>query len=157
MTKLKEIFFGKTKPGKEQGGTRVSCVGECSSHLVVSDSLRHHGMQPARLLCPWDFPGKNIGVGCHFLLQGIFSTHGSNLHLLHWEAVFTMESPGKPQVGLRNNLVLKEREDLLPLLCRPADVLSALFSFLTEKEGQKQAYTLFCVRSALVTRGRLSV
>ena len=38
MTKLKEIFFGKTKPGKEQGGTRVSRVGECSSHLVVSDS-----------------------------------------------------------------------------------------------------------------------
>ena len=32
--------------------------------------------------CPWDFPGKNTGVGCHFLLQGIFLTQGSNLHLL---------------------------------------------------------------------------
>ena len=31
-------------------------------------------LQPARLLCPWDFPGKNTGVGCHFLLQGIFLT-----------------------------------------------------------------------------------
>ena len=31
-----------------------------------------------RLLCPWDSPGKNIGVGCHFLLQGIFPTQGSN-------------------------------------------------------------------------------
>ena len=31
-----------------------------------------------RLLCPWDFPGKNTGVGCHFLLQGIFLTQGSN-------------------------------------------------------------------------------
>jgi len=30
------------------------------------------------LLCPWDFPGKNTGVGCYFLLQGIFLTHGSN-------------------------------------------------------------------------------
>jgi len=30
----------------------------------------------ARILCPWDFPGKNIGVGCHFLLQGIFLTQG---------------------------------------------------------------------------------
>ena len=34
---------------------------------------------PARLLCPWDSPGKNTGVGCHFLLQGIFLTQGSNL------------------------------------------------------------------------------
>ena len=40
-------------------------------------------MQPARLLCPWDSPGKNIGVGCYALHQGIFSTQGSNLHLLH--------------------------------------------------------------------------
>ena len=31
-------------------------------------------MEPARLLCPWDFPGKNTRVGCHFLLQGIFTT-----------------------------------------------------------------------------------
>ena len=40
------------------------------SHSVVSDSSRPHGLQPTRLLCPWDFPGKSTGVGCHFLLQG---------------------------------------------------------------------------------------
>ena len=34
----------------------------------------------ARLLCPWDFPGKNTGVGCHFLIQGIFPIQGSNTH-----------------------------------------------------------------------------
>ena len=42
-----------------------------------------------RLLCPWNLPGKNTGVGCHFLLHGIFPTQGSNphlLHLLHWQA-----------------------------------------------------------------------
>ena len=42
----------------------------------------------ARLLYPWNFPGKNCEVGCHFLLQGIFPTQGSNprlLHLLHWQ------------------------------------------------------------------------
>ena len=33
--------------------------------------------------CPWDFPGKNTGVGCHFLLQVIFLTEGLNLHLLY--------------------------------------------------------------------------
>ena len=39
--------------------------------------------EPARLLSPWDFPGKSTRVGCHFLLQGIFPTQGSNLGLLH--------------------------------------------------------------------------
>ena len=34
----------------------------------VSDSLQHYGLQPTRLLCPWDSPGKNTGVGCHSLL-----------------------------------------------------------------------------------------
>ena len=34
--------------------------------------------KPARLLCPWDPPGKNTGVGCHFLLQGIFLEQGLN-------------------------------------------------------------------------------
>ena len=36
---------------------------------VVSDSVQPHRRQPTRLPCPWDSPGKNIGVGCHFLLQ----------------------------------------------------------------------------------------
>ena len=53
------------------------------NHLVMSDSLQPHGLWPASLLCPWDFPGKNPGVGCHFLLQGIFLTQESNLGLLH--------------------------------------------------------------------------
>ena len=39
------------------------------SHSVVSDSLRPHELQPTRLLCPWDFPGKSTGVGCHCLLH----------------------------------------------------------------------------------------
>ena len=51
-------------------------------------SLWPHGLQSTRLLCPWDSPVKNIGERCHFLLQGIFPTQGSNpclLHLLHWQ------------------------------------------------------------------------
>ena len=39
------------------------------SHSVVSDSVRPHRRKPTRLPCPWDSPGKNTGVGCHFLLQ----------------------------------------------------------------------------------------
>jgi len=41
----------------------------CKVASVVSDSVRPHGLQPTRLLRPWDSPGKNTGVGCHFLLQ----------------------------------------------------------------------------------------
>ena len=39
-------------------------------------------MDPASLLCPWDFPGKNTEVGCYFLLQGVFLTQVLNPHLL---------------------------------------------------------------------------
>ena len=42
-----------------------------SACLVVSNSLWPHRLQPAKLLCPWNFPSKNTWVGCHFLLQGI--------------------------------------------------------------------------------------
>ena len=38
---------------------------------VVSSSLGPHGLQSARLLCPWNSPGKNTGAGYHFLLQGM--------------------------------------------------------------------------------------
>ena len=54
------------------------------SRWVVSHSLGVHGLRPSWLLCPWDSPGKNTGVGCHFLLQGIFPTQGLNQRLLHW-------------------------------------------------------------------------
>ena len=53
-----------------------------NSRLVVFDSLWPH-MDTARLLCSWNYSGKNTGVGCHFLLQGIFLIQGSNKGLLH--------------------------------------------------------------------------
>ena len=59
------------------------------SHVFVSSSLGPPGLEPARFLCSWDFPGKNTGVGCPFLLQGIFPTQRLNpilLCLLHWQA-----------------------------------------------------------------------
>ena len=55
----------------------------CSVASVVSDSLQPCGLQPTRLLCPWHFPGKNTGMGCHGLLMGIFLTQEYNPHLLH--------------------------------------------------------------------------
>ena len=53
------------------------------SCTVMSDSATPWTVQPIRLLYPWGFSGKNTRVGCHLLLQGIFLTQGSNLHLLH--------------------------------------------------------------------------
>ena len=46
-------------------------------------SLRPYELLPTRILCPWDSPGQNTGVGCHFLLQGVFLTQGLNLGLPH--------------------------------------------------------------------------
>ena len=48
---------------------------------------------PTRLLCPWDSPGKNTGVGCHFLPQGIFPTQGWNLGLPHCRQTLYRLSP----------------------------------------------------------------
>ena len=74
--------------GQREGNCRVTnqqvCCGCC--YLVAKSCptlLRPHGLQPTRLLSSWDFPGKKTGVGCHFFLQGIFLTHGSNQLLLY--------------------------------------------------------------------------
>ena len=62
----------------------VICVCVCGQSL--SPVGLFVTLWATRLLCLWDSPGKNTGVGCHFLLQGIFPTQGSNLHLLHCQA-----------------------------------------------------------------------
>ena len=66
-------------------------------HPTLCNLMDH---RPPKLLCPWDSPGKNTGVGCHGLLQGIFLTQGLNLHLLcllHWQAgSLPLAPPWKP-------------------------------------------------------------
>ena len=51
------------------GYTPIQNMRVCEVASVMSNSLQSHGMQPARLLCPWDSPGKNTGVDCHVLLH----------------------------------------------------------------------------------------
>ena len=64
-------------------------------------TLPPHELQPTRLLCPWNSPGKNIGVGCHLLLQGIFPTQGSNPSLLHcWQILYHLSHREAPRVAL---------------------------------------------------------
>ena len=62
-------------------GLNGVCVSSCA-WLLSLVSLLPYRLEPTRLLCPWGFPGKNTGVACHFLLQKIFLTQGSNSCLL---------------------------------------------------------------------------
>ena len=65
---------------------------------VVSDALRPHGLQPTRLLCPGDSPGKDTGVGCQALLQGVFPTQGRNPGLPHCRRILCrLSRQGRPQ------------------------------------------------------------
>ena len=66
------------------------CVCVCSDTQSCLTLCDPSGLQPVRLLCPWDSPDKNTGVGCHAALQGSFPTRGSNpclLRLLHCRQV----------------------------------------------------------------------
>ena len=65
------IFQGSWKNEYAAKGNEVALLGlKVSVCSVMPSSLRHPRLWPARLLRPWDAPGKNTGVGCHFLLQG---------------------------------------------------------------------------------------
>ena len=76
----------------------------------MSDSSRPHGLQPTRLLRPWDFPGKSTGVGCHCLLraEGYPPTH------LQSYAKEAGTSSGTPQ-GLMREPLLQSQTTLLML------------------------------------------
>ena len=68
---------------------------------VVSGSSQPHGLWPCRLLCPWNSPGKNTGVGCHSLLQGIFPTQGSNPGFLHGRQIpYHLSCQGNPYIPI---------------------------------------------------------
>ena len=98
---------------------RFLCV--CAVCSVVSTSLQLYGLQPARLLCPRDFPSKNTGVSCHFLLQGIFPTQGSNLCLLHWQVdSLPLLPPGKP-ISHSLSVQYSSVTQSCPTLCDPMD------------------------------------
>ena len=66
--------------------------------LAISHVQIFCNTMDCRLFCPWDFPGKNTGVGCHFPLQGIFPTQGLNPGLLHWQVDSLPPSEGKVEV-----------------------------------------------------------
>ena len=82
------------------------CVKSFQSCLTLCDPT---DCSPS-LLWPWDSPGKRIGVGCHFLLQGIFLTQGWNtclFYLLYWQTgSLSLEPPTKPRNHSRGQQIL---------------------------------------------------
>ena len=81
------------------------------SHLVVSDSSRPHGLQPTMLLCPWDSPGKNTGVGCHFLLQGIFRRRDQTQISLIAGRCFNLWATREPQIKLPTSAESSKKQE----------------------------------------------
>ena len=93
VSSLAGRFFTTEPPGK------VKMKVKSLSHVQLFVTLWTVAYQapPTRLLCPCEFPGKNTGVGCPFLLQGIFPTQGSNLGLLHCkQMLYPLSHQGSP-------------------------------------------------------------
>ena len=98
----------------------------------MSDSLQPHGLQPTRLLCPWDFPGKSTGVGCHSLLlkrcYTLLIIHFSSVQLLSHVRLFATPWTAARQASLsitnsRSSLKLMSIKSVMPsshlILCHP--------------------------------------
>ena len=97
---------GSSDPGSEPGLPPCRWILHRMSHkgsMRVFDSLQPHGLQPARLFCPWQgiFQGKILEWGCYFLLQGIVPTQGLNPHLFLSSVLagrfFTTSTPWEAQ------------------------------------------------------------
>ena len=115
-----------TLQGPRLSYTKITCVyvhtcAHTPSGSVMSNSLQPHGLLPTRLLLLWSFPGKNTGVGCHFLLQVILPTQGSNPRPLHWQGdSLPLRHLGSPQnhLSLLKTLKAGSTPDLLKLMAR---------------------------------------
>ena len=90
---------------------------------VVSDSLKPNGTVAAKLLCPWGSPGKNTGVGCCALLQGIFQTQGLNPHLFISQALadrfFTTRVTWETHICRIRSDWIRSVAQSCPTLCDP--------------------------------------
>ena len=109
------------------------CVLVAKSCLIL---LWPDGLQPTRLLCPWNFPGKNTGVGCHAILQGIYLTQGSNPCLLHWQAdSLPLSHQGSPYGGIEM--------DIIPLQGEHSKLLFPVSSLGTQAWWYKMDKTVY--------------
>ena len=120
----------------------------------MSNSLWPHGLQPARLLCPWNFPGKkNTGAGCRFILQGIFPTHWFNLGLwclLHWQTgSLSLVPPGKPS---KINIYV-----FIFVMCKNKSGMVLVLTFLSSLSSPLRLWKILRPSSALVLPRHYSI
>ena len=94
--------MGSHRVGHDRSNLAAAAAGFIKSSLTL---LQLHGPQNARLLCLWDSPGKNTGVGFHALLQGIFPTQGSNVYLLHCRQILYHWAMGETQWSLYSPII----------------------------------------------------
>ena len=106
--------------------------------LVVSDSLWSHGLKPTSLLCSWGSPGKNTGVGCLFLLQGIFPTQGSNPDLLHCRQILYQLSHQESPLLLNLDIKRKTRDWLEKAMATHSSTLAWKIPWM-EEPGRLQS------------------
>ena len=109
------------------------------------NSLQPQGLETTRLLCPWNTPGKNTGVGCHALLQGIFPTQGWNQHLLHLMHLQAGSLPLAPP-GTLPSAITKWKHN-----SRKAEYNYPLWQFSLHSGSNPAPYTAFRCHISLVT------
>ena len=100
MQTCSELVMETTEIGEDLKKTMTFKVDLKWTRISISNhALRTHAHLCPNFVTPWDFPGKSTGVGCHFLLLGIFPTQGSSPHLLHWQAdSLLLSHQGSPSV-----------------------------------------------------------
>ena len=99
--KIEKLYtVSKKRPGADCGSDHELLIAT----VLVTQScptLQPHGLQPTRLLCPWDFPGKDTGMGCHFLLRGSSEPGIEPGSPALWTASVPTELQGNPKFILK--------------------------------------------------------
>ena len=134
-------------------------TNESIRHLVMSSSLWLHGLEPSRLPCPWDFPGKNTGVCCRFLLQKIFLTQGSNPGLLYCKRIlFHQIHQGSPisQIVL-NKLIFKRVNTVKVTVVWLWIYLCYIFFFILKVQSASEPRLNILSVNPLTHRSRINI
>ena len=102
----------------------------------MSNSVQPHRRQPTRLHCPWDSPGKNTGVGCHFLLQCVKVKSLSHVQLL--ATLWTAAHQAPPSMGFSRQEDWSGVPLPSPLILQQLKLCLSLHFLLVQRLGDRQ-------------------